>query len=204
MESTIKMESTIMTHTERSTCQPSSIPYGSSGDVHPADVSKDDLASKGASAFREVKANVESMIADAGERGQQALNYAGQKGHEAVDNVREVRDTFDRRRRKTRHEAPLRHPRDGPWAGIPVRGNLAPLSRFAELYRCRLCITGELSWVAAWSFGWWAFLSQSLSSCGSSCIDIGVIELAWGWKPRPLCDGRGGTRSGIGRMRARR
>jgi ElaB/YqjD/DUF883 family membrane-anchored ribosome-binding protein len=88
------MESTIMTNTERSTYQPSSIPYGSSGDVHPADVSKDDLASKGASAFREVKANVESVIADAGEKGRQALSYAGHKGHEAVDNVREVRDTF--------------------------------------------------------------------------------------------------------------
>jgi ElaB/YqjD/DUF883 family membrane-anchored ribosome-binding protein len=41
-----------------------------------------------------VKANIQSAIADAGEKGQQALNYAGQKGREAMDNVREVGDTL--------------------------------------------------------------------------------------------------------------
>jgi hypothetical protein len=38
--------------------------------------------------------SVESVIADAGEKGQEALSYAGQKGREAMDNVREVGDTF--------------------------------------------------------------------------------------------------------------
>ncbi len=69
-------------------------PYGSSGGANAVDASKDDLASKGAAAYREVKASIESVIADAGEKGQQALNYAGQKGQEAMDNVREVGDTL--------------------------------------------------------------------------------------------------------------
>jgi ElaB/YqjD/DUF883 family membrane-anchored ribosome-binding protein len=55
---------------------------------------KDDLPSQGAEAFREVKANVESVIADAGEKGQQALSYAGRKGQEAVDSMRDVGDTL--------------------------------------------------------------------------------------------------------------
>ena len=59
-----------------------------------ADSSMDDLATKGAAAFREGKANVESALADAGDKGQQALNYAGQKGQGAMDNVREVGDTL--------------------------------------------------------------------------------------------------------------
>jgi ElaB/YqjD/DUF883 family membrane-anchored ribosome-binding protein len=88
------MESIKMTNTERSTYPSSSKPYGSSSGAHAADASKDDLAAKGAAAFRDVKANVESVIADAGEKGQQALNYAGQKGQEAMDNVRDVGDTF--------------------------------------------------------------------------------------------------------------
>jgi len=83
-----------MTITERSTHAPRPTPYGSSRSAHAADAPKDDLASKGAAAFREAKANVESVIADAGEKGQQALNYAGQKGQEAMDNVRAVGDTF--------------------------------------------------------------------------------------------------------------
>ena len=83
-----------MTNAERSTYTPSSKSHGSSGGAHAADASKDDLASKGAAAFREVKASVESVVADAGEKGKQALNYAGQKGQEAMDNVREVGDTF--------------------------------------------------------------------------------------------------------------
>jgi ElaB/YqjD/DUF883 family membrane-anchored ribosome-binding protein len=88
------MEPVKMTNTERSTYSPSSKPYSSSSTAHAADASKDDLATKGAAAFREVKVNVESVIADAGEKGQQALNYAGQKGQEAMDNVRDVGDTF--------------------------------------------------------------------------------------------------------------
>src|ERR1700704_6511050 len=88
------MESIDMTNTERSTYQPSSMPNGSSsGADAAAAASKDDLASQGAAAFREVKANVESVIANAGEKGQQALNYAGRKGQEAMDNVRDVGDT---------------------------------------------------------------------------------------------------------------
>jgi ElaB/YqjD/DUF883 family membrane-anchored ribosome-binding protein len=88
------MESIKMTNIERSTNPSSSKPYGFSGGAHPADALKDDLASKGAAAFREAKANVESVIADAGEKGQQALNYAGQQGQKAMDNVREVGDTL--------------------------------------------------------------------------------------------------------------
>lgn len=83
-----------MTNAERPTSPSSSKPYGASAAADAADASKDDLASKGAAAFRDVKANVESVIADAGEKGQQALKYAGQKGQEAMDNVREVRDTL--------------------------------------------------------------------------------------------------------------
>jgi ElaB/YqjD/DUF883 family membrane-anchored ribosome-binding protein len=83
-----------MTNTERSTYPSSSKSHGFSGGAQPADALKDDLASKGAAAFRDVKANVESVIADAGEKGQQALNYAGQQGQKAMDNVREVGDTF--------------------------------------------------------------------------------------------------------------
>jgi ElaB/YqjD/DUF883 family membrane-anchored ribosome-binding protein len=88
------MDSIKMTNTERSAHSSSSNAYGSSGGSHAVDAPKDDLASKGAAAFREVKANVESAIVDAGAKGQQALNYAGQKGQDAVDNVREVGSTF--------------------------------------------------------------------------------------------------------------
>ena len=83
-----------MTNAQRSTYPSSSKPYGSSGGANAVDASKDDLASKGAAAYREVKAGIESVIADAGEKGQQALNYAGQKGQEAMDDVREVGDTL--------------------------------------------------------------------------------------------------------------
>jgi ElaB/YqjD/DUF883 family membrane-anchored ribosome-binding protein len=83
-----------MTKTERSTHPSSPNTYGSSGRAHAADAPKDDLASKGAAAFREAKANVESVIADAGDKGQQALKYAGQKGQEAMDNARAVGDTL--------------------------------------------------------------------------------------------------------------
>ena len=81
-----------MTNAEWSTYPSSSKPYSSSGGANAADASTDDVAAKGAAAFREVKAN--GVIADAGEKGQQALNYAGQKGQEAMDNVREVGDTL--------------------------------------------------------------------------------------------------------------
>jgi ElaB/YqjD/DUF883 family membrane-anchored ribosome-binding protein len=76
-----------MTNTERSTHSPPSNAYGSSGRAAVADAPKDDLASKGAAVFREAKANVESMISDAGD-------YAGKKGKEAMDNVRGVGDTL--------------------------------------------------------------------------------------------------------------
>jgi ElaB/YqjD/DUF883 family membrane-anchored ribosome-binding protein len=83
-----------MTNFERSTHPSSANAYGSPGGAHAADTPKDDLASKGAAAFRDTKASVESVIADAGEKGQQALNYAGKKGQEAMDNVRGVGDTL--------------------------------------------------------------------------------------------------------------
>ncbi len=70
-----------MTNTERS----SSKPYGSSS-THATDAPKD-AASKGAELFREAKANVETMISDAGD-------YAGKKGREAMDNMRGVGDTL--------------------------------------------------------------------------------------------------------------
>jgi ElaB/YqjD/DUF883 family membrane-anchored ribosome-binding protein len=76
-----------MTNTERSTYPSSSKPYGSSGGAPAADALKDDLASKGAEVFREAKANVESMISDAGD-------YAGKKCKEAMDNIRGVEDTL--------------------------------------------------------------------------------------------------------------
>ena len=72
--------------TERSTYPSSSKPYGSSVGVA-ADTPKDDLASKGATAFREAKAGVESMISNAGD-------YAGKKGKEAMNNVRGVGNTL--------------------------------------------------------------------------------------------------------------
>ena len=55
-------------------------PGSPSGTAPAADAPKDDIASKGAAALREAKANVEDMISDAGD-------YAGQKGREAMDNV---------------------------------------------------------------------------------------------------------------------
>ena len=76
-----------MTNTERSAYPSSSKPYGSSGGAPAATAAKDDLASKGAEVFREAKANVESMISDAGD-------YAGKKGKEAMDNMRGVGDTL--------------------------------------------------------------------------------------------------------------
>jgi ElaB/YqjD/DUF883 family membrane-anchored ribosome-binding protein len=82
-----------MTNMERSTF-PSSSSYGSPGRAQAADVSKDDLAAKGATALREAKTNVESVISDVSGKGQEALNYAGQKGREAMDGVREVGDTL--------------------------------------------------------------------------------------------------------------
>ena len=83
-----------MTNVDRSIRPPSSNAYGSSGDAHTADTPKDDLASKGAAAFRDTEAGVESVLADAGEKGQQALNYAGKKGQEAMDNVCGAGDTL--------------------------------------------------------------------------------------------------------------
>lgn len=83
-----------MTNVERSTHPSSANAYGSSGDAHAVLTPKDDFASKGGAAFHDSKASVESVIADAGEKGQQALSYAGKKGQEAMDNVRGVGDTL--------------------------------------------------------------------------------------------------------------
>jgi hypothetical protein len=83
-----------MTNTERSTHPSSPNTYGSSGKAHAADAPKDDLVSTGAAAFREAQANVANVIADAGDKGQQALKYAGQKRQEAMDNVRAAGDTL--------------------------------------------------------------------------------------------------------------
>jgi ElaB/YqjD/DUF883 family membrane-anchored ribosome-binding protein len=76
-----------MTNTERSTYPSSSQPYGSLGGAPAAVVPKDDLASQRAEVIRDAKAGVESMISDAGD-------YAGKKGKEAMDNMREVGDTL--------------------------------------------------------------------------------------------------------------
>jgi ElaB/YqjD/DUF883 family membrane-anchored ribosome-binding protein len=75
------MDPNQMTNTERSAYLSSPNTYGSSGTA--PDVTTDDLAAKGAAAFRETKTGVESVFADAREKGQQAMN-----------NVRQVRDTF--------------------------------------------------------------------------------------------------------------
>jgi ElaB/YqjD/DUF883 family membrane-anchored ribosome-binding protein len=83
-----------MTNVDRSTHPSSAHAYGSPGGAQAAAPPKEDLASNGAAAFRDTKASVESVIADASEKGQQALNYAGKKGQEAIDNVRGVGDTL--------------------------------------------------------------------------------------------------------------
>jgi ElaB/YqjD/DUF883 family membrane-anchored ribosome-binding protein len=83
-----------MTNFEGSPHPSSANAYASSGSAHAADTPKNDLASKGAAAFRDTKASVDSVIADAGEKGQQALNYAGKKGQEAMDNARGIGDTL--------------------------------------------------------------------------------------------------------------
>jgi ElaB/YqjD/DUF883 family membrane-anchored ribosome-binding protein len=78
----------VMTTTERHTLSPTSDPYSSaSGRAPVAGAPTDDLASKGAAAFLDAKANVEEMISDAGD-------YAGKKGREAMDNVRGIGDTL--------------------------------------------------------------------------------------------------------------
>ena len=82
-----------MTNIDRSAHPPSAVAYGSSSGVHSPDATMEDIASKGAAALRDTKAGVESVIADASEKGQQALNYASKKGQEAMDNVRSVGDT---------------------------------------------------------------------------------------------------------------
>jgi ElaB/YqjD/DUF883 family membrane-anchored ribosome-binding protein len=82
-----------MTNVEGSTFPSSANAYGSPGGAYPVDTSKDDLDAGGAAASRESKAAV-NFIADAGEKGRQALNSAGKKGQEAIDNVRDVGDTF--------------------------------------------------------------------------------------------------------------
>jgi ElaB/YqjD/DUF883 family membrane-anchored ribosome-binding protein len=83
-----------MTNFERSTHPAPGNAYGSSGGAHAVDTPKNDLASKGAAAFRDTKEGVENAISDAGEKGQQAFSYAGKKGQEAMENVRGVGDTL--------------------------------------------------------------------------------------------------------------
>jgi ElaB/YqjD/DUF883 family membrane-anchored ribosome-binding protein len=87
------MESIEMTNIDRSAHPSSAVAYGSSGRVHSPDATMEDVASKGAAALRDTKAGVESVIAEAGEKGQRALSYASQKGQEAMGNVRTVGDT---------------------------------------------------------------------------------------------------------------
>ena len=82
-----------MTLVERSTI-PSSSSYGSSGRTQVADVTKDGLPAQAAAKTNAAKTNIESVIADVGEKGQEALNYAGQKGQEAMDSARRVGDTI--------------------------------------------------------------------------------------------------------------
>jgi ElaB/YqjD/DUF883 family membrane-anchored ribosome-binding protein len=94
-----------MTNMERSTF-PSSSSYGSSGKAQAADVPKDDLAAKGSAALREAKTNVENVISDVSEKGQEALKYAGEKGREAVDGVREIGDTLAAAAAKSVQERP--------------------------------------------------------------------------------------------------
>jgi ElaB/YqjD/DUF883 family membrane-anchored ribosome-binding protein len=83
-----------MTNVEGSTLPASANAYGSSGDAYAVNSSRDDLDAEGAAALRESKAIVDDVSADAGEKGRQALNYAAEIGQEAIDNVRDVRDTF--------------------------------------------------------------------------------------------------------------
>ncbi len=65
----------------------SNAPASPSETASVADAPKDDIAFKGAAAFREAKTNVKDMISDAGD-------YAGMKGREAMDNVRRGGDTL--------------------------------------------------------------------------------------------------------------
>jgi ElaB/YqjD/DUF883 family membrane-anchored ribosome-binding protein len=83
-----------MSNVEGSTLSSSANANGSSGGAYAVDTSGDDLDAEGAAALRESKAIVDCVIADAGEKGRQALNYAEEKGQEAIDNVRDVGDTF--------------------------------------------------------------------------------------------------------------
>jgi 4-aminobutyrate aminotransferase-like enzyme len=83
-----------MTNFEGSAHPSSAHAYELSGRALGADTPKDDFASEGAAAFGDTKASVQSVIADATEKGQQALNYAGKKGQEAIGNVRGIGDTL--------------------------------------------------------------------------------------------------------------
>jgi ElaB/YqjD/DUF883 family membrane-anchored ribosome-binding protein len=94
-----------VTNMERSTF-PSPSSYGSSGRAQAADVPKDDLAAKGSAALHEAKTNVKTVISDVSGKGQEALNYAGQKGREAMDGVREVGDTLAVAAEKSLQERP--------------------------------------------------------------------------------------------------
>jgi ElaB/YqjD/DUF883 family membrane-anchored ribosome-binding protein len=83
-----------MTNAERSTFPSSPKSYDYPGGAKVADAHNDDFVAKGAAALRQAKANVGSMISDAEEKGQQALNYAEGQGREALDIARDFRDTL--------------------------------------------------------------------------------------------------------------
>ncbi len=76
-----------MTSVEGSTDSPHPNAYGSSSRAPVVDATKDDLVSKGTTAFCEATAKVEDMISDAG-------GYVGKRGREAMNNVRGVGDTL--------------------------------------------------------------------------------------------------------------
>jgi hypothetical protein len=116
-----------MTLVERSTI-PSSSSYGSSGTTQAADVPKDDLAAQGAA-----KTNIESVISDVSEKGHEALNYAGQKGQEAMDSAQSWQ--HDRYRGREIGPGATLHNRPGAGFGrrVPSWCGLAPLRNVACL-----------------------------------------------------------------------
>jgi hypothetical protein len=83
-----------MTNAERSTFPSSPKSHDYPGGAKVADAQNDDFVAKGAAALRQARANVDSVIADVEEKGQQALNYAEGKGREAFNIARDFRDTL--------------------------------------------------------------------------------------------------------------
>jgi hypothetical protein len=118
-----------MTYAERSTSAPPSDPYASSSKAPVADAPKENLASKGAAAFRDAKASAASVISDTG-------NYAGQKGQEALDNVRVVGGSLAVAIEESVATRPY-NPRAGCGGWVPVWGDLASFEITSQ---------GEWSW----------------------------------------------------------